>query len=83
MVQFSTSPRIKKSAHTFVWAIFVRGDGASKLLCLRRELKVGVCRESTTRRGREYLDFYERSEIKSLVIRDQFSPSPLAENTHI
>jgi len=29
-----------------------------------------------TSRGRKYLDFYERSEIKSLVTCDQFSPFP-------
>ena len=27
-------------------------------------------------RGREYLDFYEQSEIKSLVTRDRISPPP-------
>ncbi len=70
-VQFSPSPRVQKTAHPLGWAFFVRGDGASKLLCLRRELKVGVCCEATTRQSREYLDFYERSEIKSLVTHDQ------------
>jgi len=33
-----------------------------------------------TRRGREYLDFYERSEIKSLVTRDRIPHFYCAED---
>ena len=55
----------------------------ASLLCFRKQtaLLSGLCvsrrpifcsflEQKKPRRGREYLDFYERSEIKSLVTRD-------------
>jgi hypothetical protein len=61
-------------------SLFILGDGVKRLRALRRELRAAVMSlQRQTRRGREYLDFYERSEIKSLVTRDRLPPSPHKE----
>jgi hypothetical protein len=46
----------------------------SELLRSREDLKAGMSRKAGMRRGREYLGFYKRSEVKDSVTRDQTLP---------